>query len=111
MIYAIVETKGKQFCVEPGRFYDIPDCFDLPQQTKIQFQKILLITQKSNIFLGKPWVKNAVVEGRILHTYKSTKLFVYKMQRKKRMRRKKGHRQIMTRFFVESISLNGDILV
>nr|BDZ75806.1 ribosomal protein L21 [Fissidens protonematicola] len=114
-IYAIIETGGKQLRVEPGRFYDISDFASLKSQnlntnTKILIYRVLLICNETTISLGQPWLKNAIVKGRILHSHLENKITVYKMNSKKKTRRKFGHRQNLTRFVVDSISLNGNEL-
>ena len=37
-------------------------------------------------------------------------MIVYKMQPKKKTRKKRGHRQELTRLMINSISLNGSVL-
>ncbi len=46
----------------------------------------------------------------MLRHRRSRKVIVYKMQRKKKTRKKKGHRQHQTRLLIESISLDGTVL-
>jgi large subunit ribosomal protein L21 len=110
--YAIIETGGEQLRVEPGRFYDIRHFASLKPKflssnTKILIYRVLLIRNEANINIGQPWLKNAIVKGRILHSHLENKITVYKMNSKKKTRRKFGHRQNSTRFVVDSISLNG----
>lgn len=110
--YAIIETGGQQLRVEPGRFYNIRHFASLTpsqfgQNTKILIYRVLMIRQESNINIGHPWLKGAVVRGRILHPYIEKKITIYKMISKKKMRRKLGHRQKSTRFIVDSIFLDG----
>lgn len=111
-IYAIIETGGEQLRVEPGRFYDIrhfpslkPN--NLSYNTKILIYRVLLIRNEATISIGQPWLKNAIVKGRILHSHLENKITIYKMNSKKKTRRKFGHRQNSTRFVVDSISLDG----
>jgi large subunit ribosomal protein L21 len=111
-IYAIIETGGKQLRVESGRFYDIRHFASLKSQnlssnTKILIYRVLLICNEATINLGQPWLKNAMVRGRILHSHLENKITVYKMNSKKKTRCKFGHRQNSIRFVVDSISLNG----
>nr|YP_009668189.1 ribosomal protein L21 [Plagiochila chinensis]QCW58964.1 ribosomal protein L21 [Plagiochila chinensis] len=110
--YAIIETGGHQLRVEPGRFYNIHHLASLTsskleQNTKILIYRVLMIRRKSDIDIGHPWLKGAVVKGRILHPHLEKKKTIYKMISKKKMRRKSGHRQRSTRFVVDSIFSNG----
>nr|YP_009867554.1 ribosomal protein L21 [Cratoneuron filicinum]QKG04732.1 ribosomal protein L21 [Cratoneuron filicinum] len=111
-MYAIIETGGEQLRVEPGRFYDIRHFAplrtkSLSSNTKILIYRVLMIRDKTTINIGQPWLKNAIVKGRILHSHLENKITVYKMNSKKKTRRKFGHRQISARFVVDSICLDG----
>jgi large subunit ribosomal protein L21 len=104
--YAIVETGGEQLQVEPGRFYDIR--LTIPknefwENRKIVFSRVLLIRSGSNLILGRPWVEEATVNGRILHVRKGNKKIVYSMRPKKHTSKKNGHRQAFMRILVDSI--------
>lgn len=111
-IYAIIETGGKQLRVEPGRFYDISH-FDLlnsqklSSNTKILIYRVLFICNENTINIGQPWLKNAIVKGRVLHSYLENKITIYKMNSKKKTKHKFRHRQSSIRFIVDSINLNG----
>lgn len=110
--YAIIETGGEQLRVEPGRFYDIRHFASLKPEflssnTKILIYRVLLIRNETTVSIGQPWLKNAIVKGRILHSHIENKITVYKMNSKKKTRRKFGHRQSSTRFVVDFISLDG----
>nr|YP_009109495.1 ribosomal protein L21 [Sanionia uncinata]AIW52184.1 ribosomal protein L21 [Sanionia uncinata] len=111
-MYAIIETGGEQLRVEPGRFYDIRHFAplkpkSLSSNTKILIYRVLMIRNETTISIGQPWLKNAIVKGRILHSHLENKITVYKMNSKKKTRRKFGHRQISARFVVDSICLDG----
>ncbi len=109
MTYAIVETSGKQMWVEAGRFYDI-DLVDAEPDTEIELRSVLLINHEGAVTLGQPYVAEGLVKGRILRHRRGKKIIVYKMKPKKKTRKKKGHRQELTRLLIESISLNGEVL-
>jgi large subunit ribosomal protein L21 len=106
MTYAIIETGGKQMRVEPGRFYDIEL---LPGEvgTSVSIDKVFLLENSGTIQIGQPMVAGVTIEGTILRHYRAKKVIVYKMQPKKKTRKKRGHRQEMTRLLINSISVNG----
>jgi large subunit ribosomal protein L21 len=121
--YAIIEAGGEQLQLEPGRFYDIrhlvlpirgdkkqwiPNTgrtLGSPLNTKLLLYRVLMLRHQSTTLVGTPWVKNAIVKGRILHTRRNEKVTVYKMHPKKKTRRKNGHRQELARFVVDGIFL------
>ena len=103
-LYAIAETSGQQFWFEVNRYYDI-DRLNAKEKDKITIEKILLLKDKENISIGKPYIKNAKIELEVVSHKRDKKILVYKMRPKKKTRRKMGHRQELTRVMVKSIKI------
>jgi large subunit ribosomal protein L21 len=110
MTYAIIETGGKQLKVEAGRFYDIELLHAEPEE-KVTINSVLLVQHDGEVTIGQPLVTGATVEGTILRHLRGRKVIVYKMKPKKKTRKKRGHRQEITRLLINSITLNGTVLV
>mgnify|MGYP001232686070 CR=1 FL=1 len=102
--YAIVEASGKQFWLQSNRYYDLDRCHAEVNDV-LTLDKVLLIKDGKNLKLGKPYVKDAKVEIKVLEHRRGPKIIVYKMRPKKKTRRKNGHRQEPTRVLVQSISI------
>ena len=105
MKYAIVEISGRQFWIEPGKYYDfnrIP--IDLDKQ--IILNRVLLLSNEGDVLIGKPYLESVKVKGKILEHLRGKKTIVYKMRPKKKTRRKQGHRQELTRVLIEDIIVN-----
>ncbi len=109
MSYAIIETGGKQLRVEPGRFYDI-DLLPAAEGDQISLENVLLVQDDGDVHIGQPHVEGALVEGTVMRHLRGKKIIVYKMRPKKKTRKKRGHRQELTRLMIDSISLNGKLL-
>jgi large subunit ribosomal protein L21 len=109
MTYAIIETGGKQMRVEPGRFYDIELLPGAPDST-VSIDKVFLLENNGTIQIGQPLVAGVTVQGTIMRHYRARKIIVYKMQPKKKTRKKRGHRQEVTRLMIDSISVNGAVV-
>lgn len=109
MTYVIVETGGKQLRMEPGRFYDI-ELLPVEADENHTLDKVLLVNHDGDIQVGQPFVEGATVEGTILSHLRGRKVIVYKMRPKKKTRKKRGHRQEITRFMVNSININGSAI-
>jgi len=109
MTYAIIETGGKQMKVEAGRFYDI-ELLTAEQDEKVTINAVLLVHHEGAVSIGQPLVEGATVEGTIMRHFRGRKVLVYKMKPKKKTRKKRGHRQEITRFLINSINLNGEVL-
>ncbi|ELR99575.1 50S ribosomal protein L21 [Gloeocapsa sp. PCC 73106] len=109
MTYAIIETGGKQLRVEPGRFYDI-ELLHVDPDNDYTIDKVLLVHHEDDIHIGRPYVEGAIVLGTVLEHRRGRKVLVYKMKPKKKTRKKRGHRQEITRLMIETISINGEAL-
>ncbi|NEP04452.1 MAG: 50S ribosomal protein L21 [Okeania sp. SIO2G4] len=109
MSYAIIETGGKQLRVEAGRFYDI-DLLQAAEGDQVSLDNVLLVQHEEEVHIGQPLVEGALVEGTVMRHLRGKKIIVYKMRPKKKTRKKRGHRQELTRLMIDSISINGKIL-
>jgi large subunit ribosomal protein L21 len=106
MSYAIIETGGKQVRVEPGRFYDI-ELLPVEPEESVTIDSVLLVQHDGEVTIGQPFVAGATVEGTVMRHFRGRKVIVYKMKPKKKTRKKRGHRQEITRLMINSISMNG----
>jgi large subunit ribosomal protein L21 len=102
MTYAIIETGGKQVRVEAGRFYDI-ELLPVEENGKVTIDKVLLVGNDSGVRIGQPYVAGVTVSGTVLRHLRGRKVLVYKMKPKKKTRKKRGHRQEITRLQIDSI--------
>ena len=108
MTYAIIETGGKQLKVEPGRFYDI-ELLHIEADEKVTIDSVLLVQHGGEVTIGQPLVAGATVEGTVVRNFRGRKVLVYKMKPKKKTRKKRGHRQEITRLLIDSINFNGEV--
>ncbi|MGB3766478.1 MAG: 50S ribosomal protein L21 [Phormidesmis sp.] len=106
MVYAIIAAGGTQLRVEPGRFYDI-NRLPVEPDEKITIDDVLMVENGDDITVGKPLVAGASVSGTIVSHLRAKKIIVYKMQPKKKTRKKRGHRQDLTRVMIDSITIGG----
>ena len=105
MNYAIVEASGKQFWVEPGKFYDF-NHLELQPGDRIALVRVLLINSDGNVSVGQPCLENASVEATVLGHIRSRKVTIYKMRPKKKTRKTQGHRDNLTRVMINSIFIS-----
>ena len=108
-MYAIVETGGKQYQVEEGRYIDV-ELLEGEADSKIVFDKVVMIVNGKKSKVGQPYVSGASAEGKIIAVGKdgdvigkAKKIIVYKQRPKKGYRRKQGHRQRFTRVMISKI--------
>ncbi len=101
-MYAIVETGGKQYQVEEGRYVDV-ELLEGDKDAKIVFDKVVMIVNGKKSKVGQPYVSGASAEGKIVLHGKAKKIIVYKQRPKKGYRKKQGHRQGYTRVMISKI--------
>ncbi len=102
-MYAIVETGGKQYKLEEGRYVDI-ELLNGDADSKVTFDKIVMLVNGKKSKVGQPYVAGATVAGTIVKHDKAKKVIVYKQRPKKGYRKKQGHRQQFTRVMVTKIN-------
>lgn len=101
IVYAIVETGGKQYRVQAGDILKL-DRLNGEAGDLIELGRVLLVGGETTI-IGSPIVAGAVVNAKILEHKRDKKKIVFRYKSKKRYRVKKGHRQPITRVQIESI--------
>ena len=105
MKYAIVEISGRQFWIEKGKYYDF-NKISTELGKQITLNRVLLLNNEGEILIGKPYLESVKIKGKILEHLRGQKTIVYKMRPKKKTRKKQGHRQELTRVFIEDIIIN-----
>lgn len=88
MKYAIVEISGRQFWMEPGKYYDfqrIPT--ELGKQ--ITLNRVLLFNNDGKLLVGKPYLESVKIQGKIFEHLRGKKPLPTKCdQRRKREKNK-----------------------
>ena len=102
-MYAMIESCGRQYKVSKGDVVFF-EKLDLNDGDKVNFDKVILVSDDNNVQIGNPYVKGAKVEGKVVSNGKHKKVIVYKMKPKKNYRRKQGHRQPYTKVEIVDIT-------
>lgn len=101
---AIIETGGKQYQVEKGTILEI-EKLEVEEGSNVDFEDVLLVSDKSDIKIGMPHVDGAIVTAKVIAHTKGDKIVVFKMKAKKRYQKKQGHRQKYTKVEITEIKL------
>jgi large subunit ribosomal protein L21 len=103
-MHAVFQTGGKQYRVAPGDSVVIEK---VPgnQGDSVTFDKIILTSDGEQVSVGKPYLENARVTGRIMRQGKAKKVIAFKFRRRKGYRKKIGHRQQFTQVQIENINV------
>jgi len=106
--YAIVQACGKQYWVEPGRFYDF-DKLPFKAGDSFTLNNVLLMNTGGKVSLGKPFLDPEFsIDVKVLRHLSGPKTRVYKMRSKKKTRKTYGSRPKLTRVLVlQNIKDNG----
>ncbi|MCC6652233.1 MAG: 50S ribosomal protein L21 [Candidatus Eisenbacteria bacterium] len=102
-MYAIVDINGIQTKVTPDAVLEVPALAGEPG-AKLTFDKVLLVGNGDKISVGQPSIKGASVAIEIVEHLRGPKLRIFKFKRRRAYRRRKGHRDSLTRIRVTAIS-------
>ena len=104
--YAVIQTGGKQYRVQPGDVIDVEKLED-EVGSRIDLSSVLLVGEDDAVSVGTPTVDGAKVTAEIADQFRGPKIIVYKYKAKTRYRRKNGHRQSYTRLRIRHILTGG----
>lgn len=103
-MYAVIETGGKQYRVEPGDVIDVElTPVSGKKVQKVKFDRVLLVGDDKDVKVGTPVVAGAEVTGVLVNEIRGPKVRVFKMKRRKGYRRTQGHRQDLLRVKIDNI--------
>ncbi len=101
-VYAIVESGGTQYRVEPGAVVALERLAG-EVGSRVELDRVLLVSDGSRIQVGHPVVAGARVVSEIVAQTRGEKIDVFKFKKRKKYRRKQGHRQELTRVRIAEI--------
>jgi large subunit ribosomal protein L21 len=108
-MYAIIQTGGKQYRVQPGDRLKVEKLPGEPG-TAIQLEQVLAVGSDQGITLGTPTVEGARVSATILRTARDRKIIVFKKKRRQGYHKKQGHRQWFTLLAVNAIETSAPVV-
>jgi large subunit ribosomal protein L21 len=106
MRYAVLVSGGKQYLALEGGQLEV-DRLSTDEGRPVEFDDILLVAEDNRVQVGRPTVSGAVVRGRVVSHLRGPKIRVFKYSPKKRTRKRRGHRQDLTRVAIEVIDYPG----
>lgn len=102
VMYAIIETGGKQYRIREGDVLRIEKLEGEPGQ-EVLLEKILLVGNGEGVRVGAPFLEDVRVRAEILAQRRGRKVVVFKFRRRKDFRKKQGHRQDYTGIRIKAI--------
>ena len=105
IMYAIIQTSGRQLRVTPGGFATLEGTAGEPGAELTLGHVLLVEKDGGEVLAGAPFVANARVMAVVEGETRGPKIRVFKKKRRKGMRRTKGHRAVYTRVAIKEILL------
>lgn len=102
-MYAIVKIGGHQYKVAEDQNIFV-NRLTSDEETVTLDEVLLVKGADGKIKVGKPTVKGAKIEAKIIENLKADKVIVFKKKRRKGYRVKNGHRQAITQLQIGKIS-------
>lgn len=101
-MYAIVRAGGRQYKVSPDTVISV-DRLKEEVGAKIALTDVLLVSDDDSVRIGTPNVPGATVNAEVIEQYRDKKIRGFTYKPTKRIRRRYGHRQQLTRLKVIDI--------
>lgn len=105
-MFAIIETGGKQYRVQPGDTIDV-ERLNGEVGSSFEIPSILMVGGEGETRSTADALKGAVVKAEVVDHHRGEKIIVFRFKSKVRYRRKTGHRQSLTRLRITDIALDG----
>ncbi|MEE8396991.1 MAG: 50S ribosomal protein L21 [bacterium] len=78
----------------------------LDEGAAFETEQVLLVEdEKQEVRVGAPFLPGVKVKGTVLGHLRGEKVIIFKQKRRKGYRRKRGHRQELTRLRIDSIQM------
>ncbi len=103
-MYAIAKINGLQHRVTPDLVLNVPQLKGEPGQ-KLTFDEILMVCDGDKVQIGKPFLKGAQLTAEVVEHLRGPKLKIFKFKRRHDYRRRRGHRDSITRIRVTGITV------
>ena len=101
-MYAVIKTGGKQYRVSKDDVLNI-ERLEGEASARIEFADVLMVGTGDSVKVGAPLVSGAKVVAEVVEQTRGPKLIAFKKRRRKNSRRKKGHRQDLTKVRIMEI--------
>jgi large subunit ribosomal protein L21 len=103
-MYAVIKTGGKQYRVAKDDVLTV-EKLDGGSSGKLEFTQVLMVGGDSGApKVGSPLVSGAKVLAEVVEQTRGPKLIAFKKRRRKNSRRKRGHRQDLTKIRITGIT-------
>lgn len=99
---AVISTGGKQYLVKEGQTLDV-ELLDKKDGDKVSFEALAIVDGEKSEF-GTPTLKNKVDAEVVTADYQGVKVTSIRFKAKKRVNKKRGHRQRYSKIKIAKIA-------
>jgi large subunit ribosomal protein L21 len=99
----VIKTGGKQYKVAKDDVLEI-EKLDAETGATVTFDDVLMLSGEAGTTVGTPVVAGATVTAEIVEQTRGPKVISFKKRRRQNSKRKRGHRQDLTRVKITAIS-------
>ena len=100
-MYAIVSTGGKQYKVAEGDVIDVEKLEAQPGD-KVELD-VLLLADGAGVVVAPDELASSKVTAEVVEQFKGKKALVFKLKKRKRYHRTRGHRQNLTKLKIVTL--------
>ncbi len=102
-MYAVIKTGGKQYRVAKDDVLVI-EKLEAEPGSSVEFAEVLLVGEGDTVKVGTPILAGAKVTAELVEQTRGPKVIAFKKRRRKNSRRKRGHRQDLTKVRITGIT-------
>ncbi|HIV15514.1 MAG TPA: 50S ribosomal protein L21 [Candidatus Avisuccinivibrio pullicola] len=102
-MYAVIFCGGKQHKVKEGERISV-ELLPAEAGSEVELDKVLLISDGTNIKVGAPYLEGAKVSAKVIGTHGGEKIKIVKFRRRKHHQKVTGHRQWYTDLEITGIA-------
>lgn len=101
-MFAIVDIRGHQFKVAENAQYYVPK-LHAEVDAALKFDSVLLFNDGKATKVGSPYINGMSVSAKVLEHVKDDKVIIFKKKRRTGYKKKRGHRQQLTKIEITKI--------
>ena len=101
-MFAVIKTGGKQYVVSKDQEISVEKLTG-EAGDKVTFNDVLLYADGDTISLGTPLVEGKAIEGKVVAQLRDKKKLVFKYHSKTGYKKRKGHRQHLTKVEITNL--------
>src|SRR4051794_7005653 len=102
-MFAVIRTGGKQYRVAPNDVIEVEKIEAEPGST-VTLAEVLMVGDDEGTTVGAPVVAGASVAAEVVAQTRGPKVIAFKKRRRQNSKRKRGHRQDLTRLRITAIA-------